>query len=272
MAIPFHDISPIAVTFGPLQITWYGLSYALSMLLGWRYVIYLSCKFGNLLPKRIIDDFLTWIILAVLIGGRLGYILFYTPKVIVDDPLSILYTWKGGMSFHGGVVGVALASFLYASWKRMPLLRLSDLCVCAIPIGLFFGRIANFINGELFGRVTEAPWGMFFPHGGPFPRHPSQLYEAFLEGACLFVILFCFSQQKKDFEASGLLSGLFLFFYGLFRILVEMLREPDAQIGYYWNSFTWGQILCIPMVLFGSLLFLRALRRSRSHPHDKTSQ
>lgn len=265
MSLPFHTISPIAVTVGPLQITWYGLSYALSILLGWRYVVYLSNKFGELLSKKIIDDFLTWIILGVLVGGRLGYVIFYTPHVIFEEPLSVLYTWKGGMSFHGGVVGVTLASLLYAFWKKISFLRLSDLCVCAIPIGLFLGRIANFINGELYGRVTTIPWGIIFPHGGPLPRHPSQLYEAFLEGACLFVILFCFSQQKKDFEYQGLLSGLFLFFYGLFRILVEILREPDRHIGYYWDCLTWGQILCVPMIILGGFLIVRAYHSRHLH-------
>lgn len=271
MALPFPNISPIALSIGPLSVTWYGISYALGMILGWRYVLHVSSKFGNLLSRKIIDDFLTWIILGVFLGGRLGYVLFYTPSLFVEDPLAIFYTWKGGMSFHGGVLGVAFASFLYASRKKISFLRLSDLCVCGIPIGLFFGRIANFINGELYGRITDVPWGVVFPHGGPLGRHPSQLYEAFLEGACLFVILFCFSQQKRDFTAQGFLSGLFLLLYGIFRILVEMLREPDHHIGFFWNTLTWGQILCGPMVVFGLFLIIKALRNPSSNSKTNDS-
>lgn len=261
MAIPFPQISPIAFGLGPLKVTWYGLSYAAGILLAWRYILFLAKKhpLSSFTPK-LFDDFLIWSILGIILGGRLGYVFFYKPMEFLSNPFEILYTWKGGMSFHGGLIGVLIAAFLFSSRKKIPFFTLIDFLACAAPIGLFLGRISNFINGELFGRITTVPWGIVFPGGGFVPRHPSQLYEALLEGPILFTILYFMSKKSNSFQRQGYISGIFLIGYGILRCGVEFFRAPDPHLGLLFQNFTWGQILCLPMIIAGLFLLKRSYR------------
>lgn len=267
MALRFPNIDPVALHLGPLQIHWYALAYLAGFLLGWRYMLYLASRDreGTVNPRPLtrleVDDFLPWAIGGVILGGRLGYVLFYQPQLYFHDPLEAFKLWHGGMSFHGGALGVIGAMIIYAIRRKLPLLRLTDLVCCAVPIGSFFGRIANFVNGELFGRVTDLPWGMIFPGGGDMPRHPSQLYQAGLEGLALFILLFALAHRGFIRNRPGILSGVFLIGYGLCRVVAELFRQPDAQIGFLYGGLTMGQLLCIPMILFGLALIVRAVRK-----------
>lgn len=248
----FPDIDPVALAIGPLVIRWYALAYLAGFLLGWWYALKLVQHYTqHKITKAHIDDFLTWAVIGVIAGGRLGYVLFYNFEAYMNNPLSAFKVWEGGMSFHGGALGVIAALILFSWRKKIYVLRLSDIVCACVPIGLFFGRIANFINGELFGRVTDGPWGVVFPRGGDLPRHPSQLYEAALEGALLFIVLFVLMRSKSVREIPGIVSGLFLCGYGLSRFMVEYVREPDAHIGLLGGFISMGQILSLPMVVFG---------------------
>ncbi len=252
MAIDFPNIDPIAFSVGPLVVRWYALAYLVGFLAGWKYCVWLASKESKLLPTREqIDDFLPWAILGVIAGGRIGYVLFYQLPYYADDPLSAFKVWQGGMSFHGGALGVIIALFVYAFVKKIPLLRLTDIVCAAVPIGVFFGRIANFINSELWGRVTDKPWGVVFPNGGEMARHPSQLYEAALEGIILFWILFILYLMPSTRNRPGIVTGAFLAGYGIFRMIVENYREPDAHLGFIYGSISMGQILSIPMIMLG---------------------
>jgi len=271
MALTFPDIDPIALSIGPFDIRWYALAYLAGFLIGWKYAAYLCARFfqpdateikdqTRRLPfKQDIDDFLTWIIIGVILGGRFGYVLFYQLDYYLDDPLLILKIWQGGMSFHGGLVGAGIVTVLFARKRLIRLLPLADVLACAAPIGLFFGRLANFINGELYGRVTGSPIGMVFPAGGDLPRHPSQLYESLLEGAVLFVVLFICARKGFLQSCPGFMVGMFLLLYGVFRAGIEFFREPDVQIGYIWGYFTMGQFLCVPMMVLGALMIKYAI-------------
>ncbi|MBC8267217.1 MAG: prolipoprotein diacylglyceryl transferase [Rhodospirillaceae bacterium] len=259
-ALPFPAIDPVLFQFGPIVIRWYALAYIFGLLLGWRYLRALSRRQVGIATDDNIDDFLTWATFGVILGGRLGYILFYRPDLIVDNPLAILRVWEGGMSFHGGLIGVALATLWFVRKRGINLIKFSDLVACVAPIGLFFGRIANFINGELIGRVTDVPWAIVFPRGGPEPRHPSQLYEAFFEGLVLFVVLYVLSRQEWVRRRPGILSGVFLVGYMLARSFVEFFRQPDAHIGFLSAGTTMGQWLSAPMAALGLFLIYRAFR------------
>lgn len=268
MAIEFPDISPIALEVGPVVIRWYALAYLAGFLLGWRYALSFVARDAEKEPKERfwnkldIDDFLPWAIVGVILGGRIGYVLFYQFDMYMAHPSEILKVWHGGMSFHGGTLGVMAAMIAY-SWKRQkPLLRLTDIICSVVPIGLFFGRIANFVNGELFGRVTDVAWGVIFPRGGPLPRHPSQLYEALLEGAVLFTVLALLARWENIRAKPGVLTGVFLIGYGLSRIIVEFFRQPDPQIGLIDSYFTMGQILSMPMIIGGLALIFWARRNA----------
>lgn len=254
LTIPYPQIDPIAFEIGPLAIRWYALSYIVGLVLGWRYCRLLTARaFDKRLTPEAFDDFLLWATLGVLLGGRLGYVLFYMPGYYLHNPAEILILWQGGMSFHGGMLGVAVALAVFA-WRRgLHVFAVSDIVACAAPIGLFLGRIANFINGELYGRPTDVPWAMVFPAGGPVPRHPSQLYEAILEGLVLFAVLFVV-QRRGGLGRPGLATGVFLAGYGLGRFVAEIFREPDAFIGFLALGTTMGQILSIPMMLAGAAL------------------
>ncbi len=267
MALQFPDIDPVALALGPLEIRWYSLAYLAGFLLGWQYALYLAGldkdkkPQSSFLQKTDIDDFLPWAILGVILGGRIGYVLFYQFGLYLDDPLEILKVWHGGMSFHGGALGVIAAMIFYALYRKLPLLRLTDIVCCAVPIGLFFGRIANFINGELFGRAADVPWAMSFPRGGDVLRHPSQLYEAALEGFVLFLVLAVLARIATVRGRPGILSGVFLIGYAMARMFIEQFREPDVQIGFIADTFTMGQLLSVPMVLGGAVLIILGLRR-----------
>lgn len=255
MSFEFPNIDPVAFELGPLVIRWYALAYLLGFLLGWRYCLRMATwDKANRPDQTDIEDFVPWAIVGVILGGRLGYILFYNLDVYMANPLEILKLWQGGMSFHGGMLGVIAALILFPLRRGFNLFRLSDMVAAATPIGLFFGRIANFINGELYGRVTDVPWAMAFPRGGPEPRHPSQLYEAALEGAVLFVMLAVLIRIPGIRNRPGMIAGLFLSAYAFFRFIVEFFREPDAHIGFVIDHISMGQILCVPMFMFGAAL------------------
>ncbi|MDP4708444.1 MAG: prolipoprotein diacylglyceryl transferase [Rickettsiaceae bacterium] len=251
----FPNIDPVIISLGPLAVSWYSLSYVVGIMLGWFYILKLiSRDTNNDINKKHIEDFITWIIIGVIIGGRLGYVLFYDPVKYFSNPIEILKTYQGGMSFHGGTIGYITASALFARRNNISFLGLTDLSAAATPIALFLGRLANFINAELYGRVTDVPWAFIFPGSDYQPRHPSQLYEAALEGFVLFCILFVVAIKYRGLSKRGLLSGLFLILYTIFRIIIEFFREPDVQIGFFAGSFTMGQLLSIPMLVAGIFL------------------
>jgi len=260
-ALTFPQFDPIALEIGPLAIRWYALAYVVGLVAAWMYCRQLSAYSPAKISKEDFDDFLLWATLGVVLGGRLGYVLFYNLPYYLDNPLEALYVWQGGMAFHGGFLGVILALLLFSRARSIPLLALSDIVACAAPIGLFLGRIANFINGELYGRVTDVPWGMVFPHAGPEPRHPSQLYQAGMEGLLLFIVLLLAVLAGAQ-RRPGLLSGLFLVGYGVARIIGEFFREPDSHIGFLLGGTTMGQWLSLPMILAGLGLLMLAQRRA----------
>jgi len=259
-AIPFPQIDPVAVAIGPLAVRWYALAYIAGILLGWRYSLSLCRARPELVTPQQMDDFIVWLTLGIVLGGRVGYVVFYNPLYFLENPGQILQLWHGGMSFHGGLAGVLLAMFLFARKRGLRYFALADIVAVCVPFGLFFGRIANFINGELFGRVTDVPWAMVFPNGGPNPRHPSQLYEAALEGVVLFAVLWLLVRAGAR-ARPGIISGAFLIGYGLARFTVEFAREPDAQLGYLAFGLTMGQYLTVPMLAFGAGLIAWAIRR-----------
>lgn len=265
----FPDIDPIAIQIGPLAIRWYALAYIAGLIGGWRFCLMLAKREPNPLSPRHIDDFLVWATIGVVLGGRLGFVMFYRPAHYLANPLDILQVWQGGMSFHGGLLGVILAMALFARSRKIPLFALADVVAAAAPIGLFFGRIANFINGELWGRVTDAPWAFVFPRAGPDPRHPSQLYEAALEGLVVFAILALLVYRFDALRRPRLVSGAFLIGYGVSRILVETVREPDDYIGLLSFGTTWGQWLSAPMALYGLYLVRDALQRPAPSANEK---
>ena len=249
------NIDPVAFYIGSWPVRWYALAYLAGFVIGWKYCLSLVSKEGGARPNaEDIDGFLVWAVVGVILGGRLGYVLFYNFDFYLNNPGEIYQVWKGGMSFHGGMIGVLIAMFAFEKYRQVNVLRLSDIICAAAPIGLFFGRIANFVNAELYGRVTTMPWGVVFPNGGDLPRHPSQLYEALLEGLVLFVILYLMTRSDK--VKDGMVSGVFLIGYGVFRALIEFVREPDAQIGYIGGMVTMGQLLCLPMIIMGIMVFI----------------
>ncbi len=266
-AIPYPDIDPVLIWIGPVAIRWYALAYAAGLFLGWRYVLELNRRRVQVLDDRGVDDLLLWMTFGVVLGGRIGYVAFYKPGYYLDNPLEALQVWQGGMSFHGGLLGVAVALWLFAARRGVERLRLADLVMPAVPLGLFFGRLANFINGELYGRTSDVAWAMVFPHGGPEPRHPSQLYEAALEGLVLFCLLSWLAWRGRLFERPGLATGLFLIGYAMARGVVELAREPDAHLDLLFAGVTMGQLLSLPMGLAGIALVAYALRR-RNQPGD----
>jgi phosphatidylglycerol:prolipoprotein diacylglycerol transferase len=252
--LAFPSIDPVLIQIGPFAIRWYALAYIVGLVVGWRYVRRLVQRPGWQLTPLEIDDLLLYVTLGVVLGGRIGYVLFYRPVFYLSNPLEALAVWQGGMSFHGGTLGVIAAMWLFAYLRKRSFLEVGDAVVCAIPIGLFLGRIANFINGELFGRATDAPWAMVFPHGGPEPRHPSQLYEALLEGLVLFLVLAALAWRPRDPATAGRLSGVFLIGYALARSFAELFREPDAHLGFLLGGLTMGQLLSLPMLIAGLAL------------------
>jgi phosphatidylglycerol:prolipoprotein diacylglycerol transferase len=272
MAIPFPGIDPVAIALGPVQVRWYGLAYLCGLVLGWQYMRYLLRQPGlwrgaaPMRPEQA-DDFLLWATLGVVIGGRLGFILLYYPATFINDPMRVFAVWEGGMAFHGGLLGVVAAIALFARFNHLPWLSLGDLVAATVPIGLFFGRIANFINGELYGKLTDVPWAVDFPASvmdpGDVagPRHPSQLYEACLEGLVLFLVLRYFTHSRGSLKKPGLTAGIFLFGYGTAHIIGEIFREWDYSLYFTTNYFSQGMVYSLPMVAAGAFLILRATRR-----------
>lgn len=260
--LPFPDIDPVALQLGPLAIRWYGLAYLAGFLLGWRTCVMLVRRAGGLPTERDIDDFVVWVVFGVVLGGRLGSVLFYNLPYYLAHPLEIFQVWKGGMAFHGGLLGVVVATLIFAHRRSLPLMRLGDLLATAVPIGLFFGRLANFINAELYGRAGDVSWAMIFPTDPlQIPRHPSQLYEAGLEGLLLFVVLLALARSAWVRARHGLVAGCFLVGYGLTRSIAEFFREPDAHIGFLAGGVTMGQILSLPMILVGLAVIAWVWRR-----------
>jgi phosphatidylglycerol:prolipoprotein diacylglycerol transferase len=250
--LPYPDIDPVAFSIGPLKVHWYGLMYLVGFAGGWWLGRVRARRPGSGWKPEQIDDLLFYIALGVVLGGRIGYVLFYNFPTFAADPLSLFRIWEGGMSFHGGLLGVLIALWWYTRREGRPWLAVVDFIAPLVAIGLGAGRVGNFINGELWGKVTDLPWGMVFPGAGPLPRHPSQLYELLLEGVVLFTILWVFSSKPRPM---GAVSGMFALFYGLFRFLVEFVREPDAHIGYL--AFGWvtmGQVLSLPLIAVGIFL------------------
>ncbi len=268
LALTYPNIDPIALQIGPIAIRWYGLAYLAGILLGWRYgrrlIINQSLWAGRQAPLAPIDfdDLLLWAVIGIILGGRIGFVLFYQPGLYLADPLAFFKVWEGGMSFHGGLLGTIIAILLFARKRKIPVLPVMDVACASVPFGLFFGRLANFINGELYGRTTDVPWAMVFPGGGPEPRHPSQLYEAALEGILLFVILRIMTHIVGSLKYPGLTGGIFIAGYGLARFAVEFFREPDQQLGFISGFLTMGMILSLPMVLIGIAAAVYALRNN----------
>ncbi|MBC7266932.1 MAG: prolipoprotein diacylglyceryl transferase [Coriobacteriia bacterium] len=261
-AFAFPDLDPVAFAIGPLQVRWYGLAYVAGFALAAAILHRLNKRWEvGLTVDQEIDVVLAAVI-GLMVGARLGYVLFYGGAEYWRHPLRVLETWQGGMSFHGGLIGILLAGWIMSRRLKVPFLRLTDLGAVGAPIGLLLGRVANFVNGELWGRVTTVPWGVVFPGAGPLPRHPSQLYEAFLEGLVLFSIMLVMSRKKRP---DGAMLGTLLTLYGLFRIAVEFFREPDVQLGFIAGPFTMGQVLSLPMVAAGIALLVWS-RRAGSTP------
>lgn len=264
--LPYHNIDPVAFSLGSfVNVHWYGIMYVLAFIFGWCLLRVQAERPGALLDLKKVEDLVTWIILGVLLGGRLGYILFYDLPYYLESPLDVFRVWNGGMSFHGGFLGVALALFLWSYKHKIQFLELTDFIVPIIPLGLFFGRLGNFINGELWGLPASLPWAMQFPRGGATYRHPTQLYEALFEGILLFLVLWFLARKKHD---TGFLSGLFCIGYALSRSFCEIFRVPDPQYGYFFEYITMGQILSLPMLILGILLLRNAHKHKLNPTHD----
>ncbi len=250
--IPYPDIKPYIVKIGPVQVRWYGLMYLLGFISSYLLVRFQIKKKGLSIKKQTIDDLYFYLIVGLIIGARLGYVVFYNLPEYLKNPLEIFALWHGGMSFHGGLIGTILAGYIFSRKRRVDFWLFSDLIIATAPVGLGLGRIGNFINGELFGRVSTVPWAMVFPEGGPLPRHPSQLYEAAGEGLVLFVILWFLKDRVRK---TGHLTASFLILYGAIRFFLEFFRQPDPQLGFVLSFLTMGQILCACMIVAGLILF-----------------
>ncbi|MDX2142097.1 MAG: prolipoprotein diacylglyceryl transferase [Rhodospirillaceae bacterium] len=260
-AIAFPQIDPVIFAVGPVAIRWYGLAYVAGIFGGAWYMKQLVRRPPALMTPAQVDDFLLWALFGIVLGGRIGYVLFYKPMEYLNDPTAILRPWEGGMSFHGGMLGTILAIMLFARRHKIDQWYVADGVGCVVPIGLCLGRLANFINGELWGRAApDVPWSMVFPGAGEVPRHPSQLYQAGMEGLLLFTIMLVLARNETIRRRPGTLTGAFLIGYGIFRIIGEFFREPDAHIGFLAMGITMGQLLSIPMILFGIYCVDRAKR------------
>jgi phosphatidylglycerol:prolipoprotein diacylglycerol transferase len=270
LALPFPNFDPVLIHLGPLAIRWYALAYIVGILGGWAYaraIIRSERLWGGKPPLTVadFDDFILWVTLGILLGGRLGYVMFYNPGYFIEHPAEIVQLWKGGMSFHGGFLGCVLAVVLFARQRGIPILSLGDIACAVAPIGLFLGRIANFVNAELWGRTTDVPWAFVFPGAGPLPRHPSQLYEATLEGLVLFVVL-GIMVRAGALMRPGTILGVFCLGYGLSRTICEFFREPDPQLGFLWGGLTMGMLLSLPLIIAGIALIAKARQAKPATP------
>ncbi len=258
-----HKLDPILFDFGFLTVRWYSLAYIAGILLGWwlgkKIIIKKFKDKEQLFNIKEFDDLITYLIISIIIGGRIGYVIFYNLEYYIHKPLDIIKIWEGGMSFHGALIGIVVGTYFFSIKRKISALFLLDIVAVVSPLGIFFGRIANFINGELVGKVTNVSWGVIFPKIDMLPRHPSQLYEAFLEGFILFIILI--NLILKENYKTGTCSYLFLIFYGILRIISEFFREPDLQVGYLFNSFSMGSILSFFMIVTGIIIFLKFVKK-----------
>jgi phosphatidylglycerol---prolipoprotein diacylglyceryl transferase len=267
LTIAFPVFDPVAFAIGPFVVRWYALAYIGGIVFGWIYARSLlknETLWGGPAPISLpqLDDFVLWVTIGIIVGGRTGYVLFYNPAFFVQHPADIFELWKGGMSFHGGFLGCVVAVIVFSLRNGLPILSLGDIVTAVGPIGLFLGRLANFINSELWGRAADPslPWAMVFPNGGPIPRHPSQLYEAALEGVVLFTILAAMIRMGA-LKRRGLILGSFIAIYGIARIIGEFFREPDPQLGFLWGGLTMGMLLSVPMIIAGLIIIVAACRR-----------
>ncbi len=259
--LTYPQFDPVIFQLGPLAVRWYGLMYLGGFLFASFWIARLSKGRGLALDKDSLSDLLFYAVLGVILGGRLGYVLFYNASFFLEYPQKIFAVWEGGMSFHGGLLGVIAAALLFCRKRNYSVLPMGDVIAAAAPVGLGLGRLGNFINAELWGRTTDVPWGMVFPYAGDLPRHPSQLYEFMLEGVLLFLILWLLHHLKTRI---GVPFFSFFLLYGIFRFLVEFVREPDAQLGYLWGGATMGQLLSLPMIIFGLIGLFQLGRRSET--------
>ncbi len=255
----FPEFNPAIFTIGPFALRWYALAYITGLVVGWRMARRLVLKTPVVATALQVDDFLTWATLGVILGGRLGYVLFYQPSIYFHAPLSIFEVWHGGMSFHGGMLGVAIALWWFCRLNKIPLLGFADRIAMVAPVGLGLGRVANFINGELWGRAAPdwLPWRMIFPGGGDVARHPSEIYQALMEGLILFIVMQVLGRREALRERMGFLTGVFLVGYAIARIIGEFFRQPDPFLGFLWEGATMGQLLSVPMLVFGAVLIWR---------------
>jgi len=253
-----HNFNPIFIDLVFFQIKWYSIAYILGIMLGWLYALRIIKKDENIkktVKASDFEDLIIYLIIGIIIGGRLGYVFFYNFGYYSENFYEIFKVWHGGMSFHGGLIGVIIGTYIFSITKKINFLKFTDIIACVAPIGLFLGRVANFINGELFGKISSLPWAVVFPEGGNFPRHPSQIYESILEGAVLFFLINFFAIKKGLLEKTGYTSALFLIFYSILRVFSELFREPDKHIGYVYNYFSMGTLLSIITFFTGCIIF-----------------
>ena len=268
LAIPYPSIDPVLVRIGPFEIRWYALAYIGGLVFAWwfmRRLVRNGPAGSRIVDARAVDDLMFWATLGVILGGRLGYVIFYKPEFYLANPERIFALWQGGMAFHGGMLGVVLAIVLFCRKRGIDMFSVGDLAACSVPLGLLLGRLANFVNGELWGRASDVPWAMVFPGGGSLPRHPSQLYEALLEGLLLLVAINLWRRRTGALDRPGELAGLFCTGYGLARFIVEYFRQPDAFLpndGFLLGFVTMGQLLSLPLIALGVWLILRARKKA----------
>ena len=265
-----HNFDPIFIDLGLIQIRWYSLAYIVGIILGWIYAIKiikeLIKKYNFTLIKiEIFNDLIIYLILGIMLGGRLGYVIFYNFEYYSQNLFEILKLWQGGMSFHGGLLGVIIATVIFSKIRRINFLNFTDIIACAAPIGLFLGRIANFINGELYGKISTLPWALIFPNGGSISRHPSQIYEAILEGIILFMLINYFAFKKKLLFKTGYISGLFLVLYSILRMLSEIFREPDAHLSLFLNYFSLGTLLSLSTLIAGLVIIMSVKKNEQNN-------
>ncbi len=266
-----HNFDPVLIDLGFFQIRWYSIAYILGILIGWIYAnrIIKSTSNNRYNFKQVtteqFDDLIIYLIIGIILGGRLGYVIFYNLDYYSQNLLEIFSIWQGGMSFHGGLLGVIVSSFIFSKKKQINFFKFSDIISCAAPFGILLGRIANFINGELYGKITTLSWGVIFPNGGNLPRHPSQLYEAALEGIFLFLIINYLALKKKFLYRTGYISGIFLILYSILRIFSEIFREPDIHLGLVLNYFSMGTLLSLITIIFGLFIFLFIKKNERNN-------
>lgn len=261
IGLAYPDFSPIAFSLGPLDIRWYSLAYLVGIVAAWFLLLKNNAKYNLGYSKQNIEDLAFYATIGIIAGGRLGYAIFYGGADMWLKPWRLLELWKGGMSFHGGVLGVIVAIWIYARQFKYKFLAITDLVALYAPIGMFLGRCANFVNDELWGRATDVPWAIRFPNGGFLPRHPSQLYEAFFEGIVLFIILNWLWRYEKVRQNHGIISAVFIIAYGVFRCMAEQFREPDAQLGFLFAGITMGQLLSLPLILIGIIILVKKIKK-----------